>query len=86
MAGPLVATTRIRHNGEWLRAGDEIVNATPQDEMDLVAMGMATRLSGMARALNVALNTERKARPRRAQYERRDVVVMDMKDEKEEEL
>lgn len=69
----IIASARIRHNGEWLKPGDEIVGATEQDKLDLVAMGMATRLSGMTQVLSAVLDTVTKPRPRRAQYERRDM-------------
>lgn len=71
----MVAETRFKHRGEWLKAGDPFT--TDRDNADdLVAMHMAratTILGKMAQALDSAIDTFKKPTPRRQQYGRRDV-------------
>lgn len=70
----LVAVCRLRHNGEWLKAGDEVKNMDVQDAKDLIALGMIQRLTlgGLAQDLASAIDSAQ-SKPRRTQYSRRDL-------------
>ena len=73
----IVATTRIKHNGKWLKEGDEISPVSDEDKADLIAMGMARKkeltLGGMAEALSDAVDHMRTSPTRRQQYSRRNL-------------